>query len=143
MHASPRPASLLPRLSPCRASASRHCAAQHASPAALRLPSPLWRFRAAADAHRRERMVDMDTSLGTVTLHALGPRASTEPPKNFTFDQVYDENSSQEFIFNQTAAHIVDSVLDGFNGTIFAYGQTGTGKTFTMEGVNEPVTLCT
>ena len=31
--------------------------------------------------------------------------------------------------------HLVDSVLNGFNGTIFAYGQTGTGKTFTMEGV--------
>ena len=33
---------------------------------------------------------------------------------------------------------IVDSVLEGYNGTIFAYGQTGTGKTFTMEGVNDP-----
>jgi len=31
----------------------------------------------------------------------------------------------------------VDSVLEGFNGTIFAYGQTGTGKTFTMEGNNK------
>lgn len=30
---------------------------------------------------------------------------------------------------------MVDSVLEGYNGTIFAYGQTGTGKTFTMEGV--------
>ena len=34
----------------------------------------------------------------------------------------------------QTAAPIVDAVVDGVNGTIFAYGQTGTGKTFTMEG---------
>lgn len=32
------------------------------------------------------------------------------------------------------ARPIVDKVFDGFNGTIFAYGQTGTGKTFTMEG---------
>jgi Cdc6-like AAA superfamily ATPase len=30
---------------------------------------------------------------------------------------------------------IIESVLEGYNGTIFAYGQTGTGKTFTMEGV--------
>lgn len=32
-------------------------------------------------------------------------------------------------------------MLEGFNGTIFAYGQTGTGKTFTMEGVNDPPEL--
>uniref|UniRef100_H2ZL59 Kinesin motor domain-containing protein n=1 Tax=Ciona savignyi TaxID=51511 RepID=H2ZL59_CIOSA len=38
-------------------------------------------------------------------------------------------------IYNLTARPIVNSVLEGYNGTIFAYGQTGTGKTFTMEGV--------
>lgn len=39
-------------------------------------------------------------------------------------------------IFNQTARPILESVMQGYNGTIFAYGQTGTGKTFTMEGVD-------
>lgn len=34
----------------------------------------------------------------------------------------------------QTAQPIIESVMEGYNGTIFAYGQTGTGKTFTMEG---------
>ena len=43
--------------------------------------------------------------------------------------------SSQETIFNETARPVLESVLQGYNGTIFAYGQTGTGKTFTMEGV--------
>ena len=38
-------------------------------------------------------------------------------------------------VYNECARKIVDSVLAGYNGTIFAYGQTGTGKTFTMEGV--------
>jgi kinesin family member 3A len=38
-------------------------------------------------------------------------------------------------VYNQTARPIVSKVLEGYNGTIFAYGQTGTGKTFTMEGV--------
>lgn len=37
-------------------------------------------------------------------------------------------------VYNEVARPIVDKVFDGFNGTIFAYGQTGTGKTFTMEG---------
>ena len=57
-----------------------------------------------------------------------------EPPKQFTFDAIYDWNSTQVDIFEETFQGLVDSVLSGFNGTIFAYGQTGTGKTFTMEG---------
>ncbi len=36
----------------------------------------------------------------------------------------------------QSAKPILESVMEGYNGTIFAYGQTGTGKTFTMEGVD-------
>lgn len=62
--------------------------------------------------------------------------SSHEPPKIFTFDTVFDSDSKQLDIYNETARPIVDKVLSGFNGTIFAYGQTGTGKTFTMEGVN-------
>jgi len=62
----------------------------------------------------------------------LGP---TDPMKTFTFDAVYDVNSRQLDLYAETFAPLVDSVLDGFNGTIFAYGQTGTGKTYTMEGV--------
>ena len=46
-------------------------------------------------------------------------------------------DSKQVDVYNRTARPIVDSVLEGFNGTIFAYGQTGTGKTFTMEGVRD------
>uniref|UniRef100_A0A8B9IPJ5 Kinesin-like protein n=1 Tax=Anser cygnoides TaxID=8845 RepID=A0A8B9IPJ5_ANSCY len=38
-------------------------------------------------------------------------------------------------LYDETFRPLVDSVLQGFNGTIFAYGQTGTGKTYTMEGV--------
>ena len=90
----------------------------------------------------RDRIVVMDPKHGTCTLVAPGgERNAGEPPKNFTFDQVYDESFSQEEIYNQTAARIVDSVLEGFNGTVFAYGQTGTGKTFTMEGKNDPPEL--
>jgi len=44
-------------------------------------------------------------------------------------------SSKQKDVYEQTARPLVDSVLEGFNGTIFAYGQTGTGKTFTMEGI--------
>ena len=57
-----------------------------------------------------------------------------ELPKTFTFDNVFDWNCTQSEVYNETAKPIVDSVLEGYNGTVFAYGQTGTGKTHTMDG---------
>ncbi|RWR76677.1 kinesin-like protein KIN-14S isoform X1 [Cinnamomum micranthum f. kanehirae] len=56
--------------------------------------------------------------------------------KQFKFDHVFGPRDNQEAVFRQTSP-IVTSVLDGFNVCIFAYGQTGTGKTFTMEGTPE------
>ena len=44
-------------------------------------------------------------------------------------------SSKQLDLYEETFRSLVESVLEGFNGTIFAYGQTGTGKTFTMEGI--------
>lgn len=52
----------------------------------------------------------------------------------FTFDHVYDMDSTQKDVYDLTAKEMVNSVLEGYNSTIFAYGQTGTGKTYTMEG---------
>lgn len=57
-----------------------------------------------------------------------------EPPKQFTFDSVFDWTSSQQAIYEDTSSPIITDVLEGYNGTIFAYGQTGTGKTHTMTG---------
>ncbi|XP_070565590.1 kinesin-II 95 kDa subunit-like [Ptychodera flava] len=81
-----------------------------------------------------DRVVDMDVKKGVITIS--NPKASHgEAPRQFTFDAVYDWNSKQQGLYDETFRVLVDSVLEGFNGTIFAYGQTGTGKTFTMEGV--------
>jgi Cdc6-like AAA superfamily ATPase len=55
--------------------------------------------------------------------------------KTFTFDAVFDESCTQQGVYNTTARSIVDAALNGFNGTIFVYGQTGTGKTFSMQGI--------
>jgi kinesin family protein 3/17 len=55
-------------------------------------------------------------------------------PKNFTYDAVYDWNSTQRAVYDQSAFPLVESVLEGYNGTIFAYGQTGCGKSHTMMG---------
>lgn len=53
---------------------------------------------------------------------------------NFTFDYVYDQNSTQEEVYEHSGKPAVLSVLEGYNATLLAYGQTGTGKTYTMEG---------
>ncbi len=47
---------------------------------------------------------------------------SNEPPKIFTFDGSYEPGAQQEDIYKETAYPIVESVLEGYNGTIFAYG---------------------
>ncbi len=52
----------------------------------------------------------------------------------FTFDYVFDMDSNQQQVYEETAKPAVISILEGYNSTIFAYGQTGTGKTYTMEG---------
>ncbi|KAG6489133.1 hypothetical protein ZIOFF_050391 [Zingiber officinale] len=54
--------------------------------------------------------------------------------RTFTFDKVFGPTSKQKDLFDQAVAPIVNEVLEGYNCTIFAYGQTGTGKTYTMEG---------
>ena len=55
----------------------------------------------------------------------------------FSFDAVF-QDASQADIYNEIARPLVENVLVGYNATIFAYGQTGTGKTFTMEGEPSP-----
>lgn len=52
----------------------------------------------------------------------------------FTFDKVFGENSSTKELYDGVVQGIVESVVGGVNGTIFAYGQTSSGKTYTMQG---------
>ena len=53
---------------------------------------------------------------------------------SFAFSRVLDMSTTQDTVFETVARPVVDSVLDGYNGTIFAYGQTGSGKTYSMMG---------
>ena len=83
----------------------------------------------------KKGIVNMDTKLGQIAIK--NPKLDDkEPPKTFTFDIVYNWNTEQITLYQETASPIVDSCLEGYNGTIFCYGQTGTGKTFTMEGAS-------
>ncbi|KAK2878501.1 hypothetical protein QQF64_011457 [Cirrhinus molitorella] len=85
------------------------------------------------EAMNQERIVEVDVRLGQVSVR--NPKSSGSLLKTFTFDAVYDAGSKQKELYDYACKPLIDSVLLGFNGTIFAYGQTGTGKTYTMEGV--------
>uniref|UniRef100_A0A8C2BKU0 Kinesin-like protein n=1 Tax=Cyprinus carpio TaxID=7962 RepID=A0A8C2BKU0_CYPCA len=85
------------------------------------------------EAVNQERIVEVDVKLGQVSVR--NPKSSGSLLKSFTFDAVYDAGSQQNELYDYACRPLIDSVLLGFNGTIFAYGQTGTGKTYTMEGV--------
>ncbi|CAH8438256.1 unnamed protein product [Schistosoma turkestanicum] len=81
--------------------------------------------------HRK--CVFVDCSKGIIEVHNPNGKQNDEP-RRFSFDAVYDENSKQRDLYDSTFRDLINSVLHGFNGTIFAYGQTGTGKTFTIQG---------
>ncbi|KAM0197852.1 hypothetical protein ACHAPI_004584 [Fusarium lateritium] len=52
----------------------------------------------------------------------------------FAFDRVFDDNTTQSEVYEGTTRTLLDSVLDGYNATVFAYGATGCGKTHTITG---------
>ena len=84
--------------------------------------------------------VRITSNIGLIEIK--NPKAeATDPPKQFTFDAAYDQQSKQKDLYEETFAPLVNSVLEGFNGTIFAYGQTGSGKTFTMEGIKNDLEM--
>uniref|UniRef100_A0A0K2TUX2 Kinesin-like protein n=1 Tax=Lepeophtheirus salmonis TaxID=72036 RepID=A0A0K2TUX2_LEPSM len=84
-----------------------------------------------SDGHKR--VVNVDSPKGRIDVRRT-PNNPSEAVRSFSFDSVYDSGSTQEEVYEESFRPLVDSVLKGFNGTIFAYGQTGTGKTWTVEG---------
>lgn len=48
--------------------------------------------------------------------------------RHYAFDRVFDVGDGQATVYNSTARYLIPSVLDGYNATVFAYGQTGAGK---------------
>lgn len=54
--------------------------------------------------------------------------------KTFRFDEVFDASSKQQEVYASAAFQLVEDSFKGYNGTVFAYGQTGCGKTHTMVG---------
>uniref|UniRef100_A0A8C7BU23 Kinesin-like protein n=1 Tax=Neovison vison TaxID=452646 RepID=A0A8C7BU23_NEOVI len=67
-----------------------------------------------------------------------GGLADKSSRKTYTFDMVFGASTKQIDVYRSVVCPILDEVIMGYNCTIFAYGQTGTGKTFTMEGERSP-----
>ncbi|GMN50999.1 hypothetical protein TIFTF001_020165 [Ficus carica] len=65
-------------------------------------------------------------------LKRLKLRKNNWSTESYRFDEVFTETASQKRVYEAVAKPVVESVLNGYNGTVMAYGQTGTGKTYTL-----------
>ncbi|KAL6007998.1 hypothetical protein ACLOJK_033503 [Asimina triloba] len=70
-------------------------------------------------------------------LKRLKLRKNNWDSDTYEFDEVLTEFASQKRVYEVVAKPVVESVLEGYNGTVMAYGQTGTGKTFTLGRLGE------
>lgn len=80
-----------------------------------------------------EQVVKINNNEIIIKVNKNNKNSETQERK-YHFDYVCDEYVDQKTLFNDYIFQIVDEVLEGFNCTLFCYGQTGTGKTYTMEG---------
>ncbi|KAF3764587.1 hypothetical protein M406DRAFT_291708 [Cryphonectria parasitica EP155] len=93
------------------------------------------RCRGRNDREVRENsavVVGTDGAMGKHIELSMGPNALSN--KTYAFDRVFSQAADQSMIFDDVVKPILGQMLAGFNCTIFAYGQTGTGKTYTMSG---------
>ncbi|KAI3363519.1 hypothetical protein L3Q82_012119 [Scortum barcoo] len=107
-------------------------------------PSALWFlffhfFRPFNTMERKASygVVDCDPNRKEVNVKTGGMNDKASR-KTYTFDMVFGPAAKQIEVYRSVVCPILDEVIMGYNCTVFAYGQTGTGKTFTMEGERSP-----
>ena len=96
-------------------------------------------FRSISEVTSDNKMIIIYEYLGSSTNELLRQHEFIQNPSmfqqhRFTFDYIFDQDSTQVELYLKAAKPSVQSLLEGYNSTILAYGQTGTGKTYTMEG---------
>ena len=77
-------------------------------------------------------MLNISPDNKTITI--ISQYESVGEPLKFSFDYIFGPSAMQKEVYEVAAKPIVEAVMQGFNGTVFAYGQTSSGKTFTMTG---------
>jgi len=95
-------------------------------------------IRTRPTAHFASKNIKIDTEAGSILI--TKPKSEDAGPINnqleswkFQYDKIL-HNASQEDVFDNCARGVISSIVEGYNGTIMCYGQTGAGKTFTMNG---------
>ena len=92
---------------------------------------------------QKEKMISTDETItvenkSTIILKDpsiyINPNNIRAKEKFLTFDYAFDKNETQLNIFNSTTKFLISGIVNGYNATVFAYGATGAGKTYTMLG---------
>ncbi|XP_006889798.1 PREDICTED: kinesin-like protein KIF19-like [Elephantulus edwardii] len=102
------------------------------------------RIRPLKDAELEEGATTIAHKVGDQMMVLMDPGEDSEDPlrphrsreKTFIFDMVFDQHASQEDVYRATTQHLVKGVVSGYNATVFAYGPSGAGKTYTMLGMD-------
>uniref|UniRef100_A0A8D0GD80 Kinesin motor domain-containing protein n=1 Tax=Sphenodon punctatus TaxID=8508 RepID=A0A8D0GD80_SPHPU len=94
-------------------------------------------FNASERKANSYAVVDCDHAKKEVAVRT-GVTTDKSSRKTYTFDMVFGAQAKQIDVYRSVVCPILDEVVLGYNCTVFAYGQTGTGKTFTMEGERSP-----
>jgi len=84
-----------------------------------------------------EEMIGHNIGYKTVEIQnssTVSLKSSSNQESTFVFDRIFDLKANQEEIFNSIGKEMVKDVMAGYNGTILTYGQSSSGKTFTMYG---------
>ncbi|KAG8697716.1 kinesin motor protein cin8, partial [Ceratobasidium sp. 394] len=82
----------------------------------------------------RSEEITIETALPQSSFGVYTPA----PTRTYPFDRVFGPEADQALVYHDIVAPILEEVLNGYNCTVFAYGQTGTGKTYTMQGDLSP-----
>lgn len=91
---------------------------------------------------RRQTMLEVELEESNKILKIIDNIVVYDPPKKaeskqYAFDRVFREDSTQLQVFEQTTKPLISHVLNGYNATVFAYGATGCGKTYTITGTEK------
>ena len=98
-----------------------------------------WRPLRPREIHNdSQKCVYIDTDKDFVYYAPIDSSGSNLKTQVFGFDKVVEPAESTQSLYNEIVESVVTAALQGVNGTIFTYGQTGAGKRFTMRGVSDP-----
>ncbi|CAG0914830.1 unnamed protein product [Notodromas monacha] len=97
------------------------------------------RIRPLSKAEASKYQQPAFTAVGDTVVVLRDPSyPDTGASRTWDFSQVFGPTSTQEEVYDHCVSPVIADVINGYNCTVFAYGQTGTGKTFTMEGERKP-----